>query len=93
MLSNRKIFVFGELMAMPSLQAVGECVVRVSVPPCPARAEEGRRGKGRCYSLTPSTSPFALFHTTTNQLRGTEHEPWLRVLEIYAYGTYRTYQG
>ncbi|EWM30447.1 cop9 signalosome complex subunit 7a [Nannochloropsis gaditana] len=45
-LSTRKIVVFGELLAMPNLEA----------------------------------------------LRGSEHEPYLRLLEIFAYGTYADYQ-
>ncbi|CAM9105243.1 unnamed protein product [Choristocarpus tenellus] len=46
-LSNKKSFVFGELMAMPNIQA----------------------------------------------LRGTEHEPHLLLLEIFAYGTFTEYQS
>lgn len=67
---------------MPSMQAVRR------------RCRLFARGPFSLPPLFASHDPNETTHDPKyTQLRGTEHEPWLRVLEIFAYGTYRTYHG
>lgn len=82
-LNNRKIFVFGELLALKSVQDVSNPERRrprapVPFPPSPHPAP---------HNAPPSSTP----HLPPPQLQGSEYDKTFQTLQLFAYGTYQEY--
>ena len=81
-LKQPSIFVFGELLDGKSIQNVRRISTARPPPPPPRSAAAG---------LTPLSCCAAA--RCAVQLQGTEHQPWLDLLRIFAYGSYKDYKS